>query len=684
MLETPLPPSPFFPSGISSAATSALEPPIPGAVAGPLFPTAAATGGGQLRGLILQKEKELHDINEYRIHTLETLLQEKEREIGESKQRLGKLRDDFSYNLRLLEERDSELERYDASFTSLKSVIRDRDIELSELKISAAELQHGVKQERDRVSESEAYYQQKLQQHREEMEATRWKLDEQLREQRADFETHKRDMARSLRDAQEATERERREAAATFDDSMREREREHASKVGECEASLQQAEGERRRVEQLLSENRATVGKLEEQAESLASTLKQKERTTGDEAREADRREAVASAKAEELEARHREEERARQAQLGESTEEIRVLQQKLAASERSMSTSIAAAETARQAQAMELQSVVARLEGRLDSARTKAQEAEELQQQAWRRAAEVERELENKVRALEREVEAGKRERERLEAEGRERTAAVAAEAERQAAEAGGQLADSEGALEQARRDGVSLRAELGAMQDALSETRRQLAQAKTDVIDAEASLEAEAGKRLEEITRAAQTQRDAAVGQLRDAVDSAAELESQLVEVRAETQRANAARDGSEQRLSAAERELSDKQAELHRTQQLLQELERRLLSTFSFLLPSYTSYFLLIRPTHTSCCRSRSTDLAVWVVVWVVVWAGEEKSQRMMKRAFPLPFPSLRYPCLQWRERGGLEPVRPGRMRRLHTCVQSCRSRRGKQIR
>ena len=42
-------------------------------------PVAPPTGGGgSFRGLIAQKEKELHDINEYRIHTLETLLQEKE------------------------------------------------------------------------------------------------------------------------------------------------------------------------------------------------------------------------------------------------------------------------------------------------------------------------------------------------------------------------------------------------------------------------------------------------------------------------------------------------------------------------------------------------------------------------------------------------------------------------------
>ena len=59
-----------------------------------------------LRGLIMQKEKELHDINEYRIHTLESLLAEKERDVNEGKQRLAKLKEDCTYNLRLLEERD--------------------------------------------------------------------------------------------------------------------------------------------------------------------------------------------------------------------------------------------------------------------------------------------------------------------------------------------------------------------------------------------------------------------------------------------------------------------------------------------------------------------------------------------------------------------------------------------------
>ena len=54
-----------------------------------------------------KKEKELHDINEYRIATLESLVQERDRDLTEHKAKLGKLKEDFTYNLKLLEERDA-------------------------------------------------------------------------------------------------------------------------------------------------------------------------------------------------------------------------------------------------------------------------------------------------------------------------------------------------------------------------------------------------------------------------------------------------------------------------------------------------------------------------------------------------------------------------------------------------
>ena len=61
--------------------------------------------------------------------------------LGDANTKLSKLKDDFSYNLKLIEERDAELEGYDASFSHLKALVRDRDIEISALTISAAEPQ---------------------------------------------------------------------------------------------------------------------------------------------------------------------------------------------------------------------------------------------------------------------------------------------------------------------------------------------------------------------------------------------------------------------------------------------------------------------------------------------------------------------------------------------------------------
>ena len=193
------------------------------------LPAGSDAQNGHLRGLILQKEKELHDINEYRIHTLESLVSDKEKDITEHKQRLQKMKDDFCFNLKLLEERDAELERYDASFSSLKAVVRERDQELSELKIATAELQHSVKQERERAAEAESYYQQKVAQLREEGEAARWKRDDELRTQRDEFESLKRDFVRQVRELQDTLERERREAASGFEAASVQREKEHAA-----------------------------------------------------------------------------------------------------------------------------------------------------------------------------------------------------------------------------------------------------------------------------------------------------------------------------------------------------------------------------------------------------------------------------------------------------------------------
>ena len=63
-------------------------------------------------------EKELKSsLSKYRIETLEEALNGKEKELQEEKAKFAKLKEDFKYNLKVLEERDQELERYDITFS---------------------------------------------------------------------------------------------------------------------------------------------------------------------------------------------------------------------------------------------------------------------------------------------------------------------------------------------------------------------------------------------------------------------------------------------------------------------------------------------------------------------------------------------------------------------------------------
>lgn len=55
--------------------------------------------------------------NSLRIQTLEAALSGKEKDLQEEKAKFSKLKEDFKYNLKILEERDQELERYDVTFS---------------------------------------------------------------------------------------------------------------------------------------------------------------------------------------------------------------------------------------------------------------------------------------------------------------------------------------------------------------------------------------------------------------------------------------------------------------------------------------------------------------------------------------------------------------------------------------
>ena len=113
-----------------------------------------------LQELVQQKENEWREAQELQIKSLQSAVKEKERQLSNEKVRFRKLKEDFEYNLKLLEERDQELQRYDALFLQVRNINSARDGEVSDLKIQLDELKVKLSHEEKAKEELQRHYQQ--------------------------------------------------------------------------------------------------------------------------------------------------------------------------------------------------------------------------------------------------------------------------------------------------------------------------------------------------------------------------------------------------------------------------------------------------------------------------------------------------------------------------------------------
>ncbi|KAK3728546.1 hypothetical protein QZH41_011625 [Actinostola sp. cb2023] len=110
--------------------------------------------------LVQQKEKEWKEAQELRVQSMELSLKEHEKLLNNERIRFRKLKEDFEYNLKLLADRDQELERYDLLFSKYKNLEGERDGEVSELKIKLDDLKSRLMEEENSREELQKYYQQ--------------------------------------------------------------------------------------------------------------------------------------------------------------------------------------------------------------------------------------------------------------------------------------------------------------------------------------------------------------------------------------------------------------------------------------------------------------------------------------------------------------------------------------------
>lgn len=76
-----------------------------------------------LRDLKVNWNKKYSNYSNLRIESLENSLKQKNNELVEEKQKFLQLKNDFKYNLKLLEERDAELEKFEQSIIGNLSLL---------------------------------------------------------------------------------------------------------------------------------------------------------------------------------------------------------------------------------------------------------------------------------------------------------------------------------------------------------------------------------------------------------------------------------------------------------------------------------------------------------------------------------------------------------------------------------
>lgn len=227
--------------------------------------------------MIERKERELSELSEHkgklaetRVHELEDVIQARDQELVAINSKFAQFTTDYRYNLKLLEDRDSELERLDASVVSLKNEAASREEALTKARRSQAECEAEILKLRQRSDELEAFYAEKLDRTTKSLEEARSGRDAELIRQRAEFEQSEAALQRSLEERRAELEQQRREAVTQAEERLSQAETEARTRLDDAEREARKLETRAKNAERELA---TTLEDKERIGAELASTV---------------------------------------------------------------------------------------------------------------------------------------------------------------------------------------------------------------------------------------------------------------------------------------------------------------------------------------------------------------------------------------------------------------------------
>ncbi|GFR91486.1 coiled-coil domain-containing protein 57-like [Elysia marginata] len=231
-----------------------------------------------------QKEKEWREVLESRIESLESTLVQKDKVLFDEKSKFHELKEHFKYNLKLLEERDRELEKYDISFQEVRASLNSKNAELSELKIHIDDLKNVINREEKAKDELQSNYQRRLREKQAEVDDYKSSKDNEVQCERTEYEQFRRNLHKQLASVHGELETQKRELTTEFESAMKKREHEFKLQKDELEAKVFEHDLKVKLLEKELeltrSSNQQTLNHAEEVESSqreLEKSIKQKE-----------------------------------------------------------------------------------------------------------------------------------------------------------------------------------------------------------------------------------------------------------------------------------------------------------------------------------------------------------------------------------------------------------------------
>ncbi|XP_069608586.1 coiled-coil domain-containing protein 57 isoform X3 [Ranitomeya imitator] len=186
-----------------------------------------------LTELLAKKEQEWKELQQRHILVLQQNLKDGVKNLQEQKDQFTRLKKDFTHNLKVLSERDRELEQYGVMFNRLKVLENAKQSEISDLKIQIEKLQQEVRREKKKHDDLQGHYQRKVKEHQLDLERINSCKNGDLDRLREDYENVKRQLERKIEEVQGDLSLQRQELSLEFDCEMKKREHEFRLRIDE-------------------------------------------------------------------------------------------------------------------------------------------------------------------------------------------------------------------------------------------------------------------------------------------------------------------------------------------------------------------------------------------------------------------------------------------------------------------